>query len=175
MKQTIIHENKMEQSEFEHIAHRLRSKAHGIAILYGFSQDDAEDVAQDVMLKLWGMHEAVECGSRIDAYVGIMAKHCCIDRIRTRRSDVRLDDTIEVVSNESQADMLEYKELETWLDKRISNLPSTSGIILRMRQIENRELDEIASILGISKASVSTLLSRARRQLLDELKRRNKR
>ena len=127
------------------------------------------------MLKLWGMHEAVECGSRIVAYVGIMAKHCCIDRIRTRRSDVRLDDTIEVVSNESQADMLEYKELETWLDKRISNLPSTSGIILRMRQIENRELDEIASILGISKASVSTLLSRARRQLLDELKRRNKR
>ena len=175
MKQTIIHENKMEQSEFEHIAHRLRSKAHGIAILYGFSQDDAEDVAQDVMLKLWGMHESVECGSRIEAYVGIMAKHCFIDRIRTRRSDVRLDDTIEVVSNESQADMLEYKELETWLDKRISNLPSTSGIILKMRQIENRELDEIASILGISKASVSTLLSRARRQLLDELKRRNKR
>ena len=40
--------DKMEQSEFEHIAHRLRSKAHGIAILYGFSQDDAEDVAQDV-------------------------------------------------------------------------------------------------------------------------------
>ena len=71
--------------------------------------------------------------------------------------------------------MLEYKELETWLEKRIDSLPSTSGIILRMRQIENRELDEIASILGISKASVSTLLSRARRQLLDELKRRNKR
>ena len=58
--------------------------------------------------------------------------------------------------------------------RQIEQLPSTNGIILRMRQLEQKELDEIAALLGIQKSSVSTLLSRARHQLLQELKRRNK-
>jgi RNA polymerase sigma-70 factor (ECF subfamily) len=70
-------------------------------------------------------------------------------------------------------DQLEYTELVKWLDGQIDNLPSTAGMILRMRQLEHRELNEIADILGIKQTSVSTLLSRARNELLNKLKRRN--
>jgi RNA polymerase sigma-70 factor (ECF subfamily) len=48
-------------------------------------------------------------------------------------------------------------------------------MVLRMRQLEHRELSEIADILGIRQTSVSTLLSRARHELLNKLKRRNQR
>ena len=85
-----------------------------------------------------------------------------------------MDDTLSIIEESNQHDRLEYKELEEWLFRRIDQLPSTCGIILKMRQLEHRELDEIATLLGISKSSVSTLLSRARHQLLEQLKRRNK-
>ena len=70
-------------------------------------------------------------------------------------------------------DRLEYAELEQWIDEQIDSLPSTAGMILRMRQLERRELSEIADILGIQQSSVSTLLSRARSELQNKLLRRN--
>ena len=41
-----------------------------------------------------------------------------------------------------------------------------------MRQVEHRSCQEIAQLLGISDASVRTLLSRARRTLFEEIKKR---
>ena len=78
-----------------------------------------------------------------------------------------------IVDEDTMHDQLEYTELVKWLDGQIDNLPSTAGMILRMRQLEHRELNEIADILGIKQTSVSTLLSRARNELLNKLKRRN--
>ena len=78
-----------------------------------------------------------------------------------------------LVDESSLYDRLEYAELEQWMTEQIARLPSTSGIVLTMRQLEHRELSEIADILGIRQASVSTLLARARHELMNKLKRRN--
>jgi RNA polymerase sigma-70 factor (ECF subfamily) len=81
--------------------------------------------------------------------------------------------TIPLIDEVSLHDRLEYAELERWIGEQIDSLPSTAGMVLRMRQLEHREIDEIADILGIRATSVSTLLSRARNELLNKLKRRN--
>jgi RNA polymerase sigma-70 factor (ECF subfamily) len=78
-----------------------------------------------------------------------------------------------LVDENSLYDRLEYAELEQWMTEQIARLPSTSRIVLTMRQLEHRELSEIAEILGIRQTSVSTLLARARNELLNKLKRRN--
>ena len=96
-------------------------------------------------------------------------KHCW--RITHVHSGIA--ETLSVVDEDSLSDRLEYAELEQWMDEQINTLPSTSRIVLTMRQLEHRELSEIASILGIKQTSVSTLLSRARKELMDKLKRRN--
>jgi len=61
------------------------------------------------------------------------------------------------------------------MNNQIDALPNTSRIVLTMRQLEHRELSEIADILGIKQTSVSTLLARARNELMNKLKRRNQR
>ena len=60
-----------------------------------------------------------------------------------------------------------------WLEQCIKELPETEHTILYMRQVEKRTNEEIARLLDISVASVSTLLARARRHLLEKIKRRN--
>ena len=161
----------MTQKDFEHIAPAMRAKALAVAHGFGFSTDEAEDVAQDVLLKLWCVHERLTLEVSLAA---VAAKRCCIDKVRLRHHEEEIDEYTVPLETSNQHDQLEYEELERWLFRQIDQLPSSCSIILRMRQLEHRELDEIATLLGITKSSVSTLLSRARRQLLQELKRRNR-
>ena len=103
----------------------------------------------------------------------ITTKHICIDKWRTSPVHTESVDTAVVVDEDSLYDKLEYSELEQWLNEMIESLPSTTQTVLTMRQLEHRSLDEIADILGIKKTSVSTLLSRARNELINKLKKRN--
>jgi len=155
------------------MANEIRTKAVSIAERFGFSQDDAEDIAQDVMLRLWNLCEQISDAAHLKASVVITTKCVCIDKWRTARHHAEIGNTLPLVDEDTLHDQLEYAELERWLYKQIDALPSTSGIVLRMRQLERRELSEIAEILGIQQTSVSTLLSRARNELLNKLKRRN--
>ena len=163
----------MTQEEFTHIANEMRRKSVSIAQGFGYGLEDAEDIAQDVMLKLWCLHEKMDDAARLKASVTIITKQVCIDKWRTTRIQTRVGDIMPIVDEDSLYDKLEYAELEQWMKEQIDNLPSTSSIVLRMRQLEHRELSEIAEILDIRQTSVSTLLSRARNELLNKLKRRN--
>ena len=151
----------------------MRAKAVAVAQRFGYAQDDAEDIAQDVMLKLWCLHDTICDAERLKASVAITTKHVCIDRWRMTHMIVDVDFAMPLVDEDSLYDRLEYAELEQWMNEQIDRLPNTSRIILTMRQLERRELSEIADILGIKQTSVSTLLARARCELITKLKRRN--
>ena len=163
----------MTQEEFTHIANEIRRRSVSVAQGFGYGLEDAEDIAQDVMLKLWCLHEKMDDAARLKASVTIITKQVCIDKWRTTHIQTRVGDIMPIVDEDSLYDKLEYAELEQWMKEQIDNLPSTSSIVLRMRQLEQRELGEIAEILDIRQTSVSTLLSRARNELLNKLKRRN--
>lgn len=154
------------------MASGMRTKAMSLAGQFGYSQEDAEDIAQDVMLRLWSLHEQLRDAAHLKASTAITVKRLCIDRWRTTHQHLKIDDAMPIVDEDTLHDQQEYEELEKWLDEQIGSLPSTSGMVLRMRQLEHRELSEIADILGIRQTSVSTLLSRARNELLNKLKRR---
>ena len=164
----------MTQKEFTYMASETRARSVSIAGQFGFVQDDAEDIAQDVMLKLWNLHEQLNDAAHLKASAAITTKRVCIDRWRTAHQHADIANTMPLIDEDSLHDRLEYTELEHWIDEQIDILPSTAAMVLRMRQLEHRELGEIADILGIRQTSVSTLLSRARNELLNKLKRRNR-
>ena len=103
------------------MARTWREKALSVSRHYGAGIEEAEDIAQDVMLRLWQMQ----------------------------------------------------KEDDKWLSAKLQQLPTTQRTLLYMRQVERKSHEEIATLLGIETTSVSTLLARARRTLLEEIKRRN--
>ena len=166
--------SRMTQEEFTHIASEMRRNAVSVAQKYGVANDDAEDIAQDVMLKLWCLHEKMDDMARMKASVAITTRYVCIDRWRTAHVHAEVGNAMPVVDEDSMYDRLEYAELEQWMDEQIGLLPTTSRIVLTMRQLEHRELNEIADILSIKQTSVSTLLARARNELMNKLKRRNR-
>ena len=162
----------MKKSAFELQARTWREKALSISRNHGADKDEAEDIAQDVMLRLWQMHDELERYQSIEAIVTLMAKHLLRNRQRRRPSET-LDNAIIVSQDTSPHDELEMKENEEWLTAKLHQLPTTQRTLLYMRQVERRSHEEIARLLGIETASVSTLLARARRTILEEIKRRN--
>lgn len=137
--------------------------------------DAAEDIAQDAMLRLWAMRSELLSASHAEALVSKIAYRLCVDDWRRQRT-VALNDKLQLSDDNSQspAKLLEIAEDEKWLLDRISKLPPMQYQVLKLRQVEQKSHTEIAAILGTTPHSVATLLSRARQQMLEEIKRRNK-
>ena len=163
----------MERSAFEQMARTWREKALSVSRRYGAGNDEAEDIAQDVMLRLWQMHDELDQYRSVEALVSLMARHQLRNHQRRKPSEA-LDEAMIVSMNTSPHEELEIRENEEWLSAKLQQLPTTQRTLLYMRQVERKSHEEIAILLGIEVTSVSTLLARARRTLLEEIKRRNK-
>ncbi len=163
----------MERSAFEQKARTWREKALSVSMSCGAGREEAEDIAQDVMLRLWQMHDELERFRSVEAIVALMAKHLLRNHQRRKPAEA-LDNAVIVSLTTSPHEELENKENDEWLTAKLQQLPTTQRTLLYMRQVERRSHEEIATLLGIETTSVSTLLARARRTLLEEIKRRNK-
>ena len=161
----------MDDKEFEHIAPELRRRSVTAARGCGLDTDEAEDVAQDVLLKLW-LLRAELLATRAGALASVAAHNMAVDHYRRQRT-VSMDNRPLLDDHHAQPDtLLEIAENEQWLERRMAKLPTTEYNVLRLRQVERRTNEEIAAILGIGAASIPTLLARARRRLLEAMKRR---
>ena len=131
-------------------------------------------MAQDVLLRLWQMHDELDRFRSLEAVATTMARWATFN-LRRRKPMARLQDNRSLLwlkTDSSPERQLEEQEDEQWLQNRLAELPSTQHAILVMRQVERRSSQEIARLLCITEASVRTLLARARHTLLEELKKR---
>jgi len=122
------------------------------------NKDDAEDVAQQVLLKGFADIGQLRDGERFGAWICQIAKNLCIDFIRRRRRERR------VVGRQGltgQNDSEDYLNLENALSK----LSEDSRVVLLLYYFDGRDSKKIAETLSISKAAVHKRLSRARKEL----------
>jgi len=166
----------MERNAFEQVAPVLRQKAFQSSRYHGADEMEADDIAQEVMLRLWQMHDELRDVSKLSNLASLMARNLTIDHWRKTRT-VAMDERHSQLlrTNVNPASTLEEAEDEEWLRQKMKQLPSTQHTILYMRQVERLSKKEIAERLGILETSVITLLSRARKSLLEEIQRRNNR
>lgn len=163
----------MEKTEFEHIAIAIRERARNTALASSLTTEEAEDLAQDVMLKLWTLHDEIKGKDGAFSLANAMTRHLVIDYYRKNRSiSIDLKTNLIDEKNATPDKDYEYQENEEWLLHKMKALPSKEYQILRLRQVEQKSNEEIANILGIEKKSVATMLSRARIKLLKDIKRR---
>lgn len=127
---------------------------------------EAEDVAQEAMLRLWQQAAALDVGELgVRPWLRRVASNLCIDRIRAGR---RVDVTDEVPEQEAEPDQLvglEQKDLAARVDAALRALPERQRIALTLFQYDGLSQIEIGEKLGVSDEAVESLLSRARRTL----------
>ena len=171
----------MTQSEFEHIAQQLRSQMLKVALDFFGSQDDAEDVAQDAMVQLWRYCEQIDGGRNISGLAVRVAKNCCVNLYRKRQAAqqwsytdigpraLRRPDT-----SDSPQELLEAEDTRRMMTEVVALLKPRERQIFEMRQTMELSTEQISEQTGIPKASVTAMVSAARKKVLTELKRRMK-
>lgn len=140
--------------------------------------DDAEDIAQDTMLRLWALRAELPPADKVAGLVVTMARQKAIDHLRRQHTvpvsalpQAPKEDRLQ----EAPDRQLEDDENERWLKRHMQRLPSTEYMVLHLRQVEQKSTEEIAAILGITGDSVRVALSRARRKLFTQLQKQQKR
>ena len=171
----------MELKQFKTTVLPLRDKLLNYARKLTDDSADAEDAVQEVMLKLWNIRQKLEEYRSIEAVAMTMTHHHCMDIWRTKRPENLPLDSIQVQSEaHSPEGLLEKKDEFRIMREIIALLPPLQQTIIRMKDVEEYETEEIAEITGCQAEAIRSNLSRARKkvrelylQTIQERKRRN--
>ena len=127
---------------------------------------EAEDVAQDVMLRLWSAGGTLEVGDgSVKPWLRRVATNLAIDRFRSRRRVDLHDEVPEVAEAPVQERQLTEREMTGRVGAAIARLPERQRLALTLFHMEGLSQIEVARALGVSDEAVESLLARARRTL----------
>lgn len=160
----------MTQQEFEHIAQQLRPLLLHIGQQFFGNSNNAEDIAQETLMRLWQLRDHIEQKVELEPLAIRMAKNLCISEWRRRqvRNSVSLSKQ-EAITNETISRQLEANEAIAQLRSALTRLKPTEQRLFRMRHELEMDITEISAVTGIAPRSVSAMLSTAKRKLSEIL------
>jgi len=132
---------------------------------------EAEDVAQEAMLRLWRNAAGLELGpGGFKPWLRRVATNLCIDRVRAGRNLSVVEEVPEQSDPPRQLEALEDRDLSHRVDRVLKALPDRQRMALTLFHFEGLSQSEVGATLGISDEAVESLLARARRTLKAALK-----
>ena len=137
--------------------------------------EDAEDVLQTVFMRLLRREEDAAAVGSIAAYLRRAAVNAALDLMRSRQRarSMPLEDVEPVLLDESVPSpdrIYDSSEMRDWLRRTVARLSPMAAQVFALRFFEEKEVPEIAEILGTSQGTVSVTLSRARDRIQAEFK-----
>lgn len=121
------------------------------------SEADAEDLAQDVFIKLWTNFETWKDNDGKDGYIYTIAKNVTLDFIRHKRLEDDYQDEViqkntikELFGTSDPLDSIYYDEMQLILKLALERFPERRRKIFEMSRFENMSNQEIAVALNLS-------------------------
>jgi len=143
---------------------------------FGFSilksQEEAENLIQDVYLNFWENRHKVEENSSIKSYLFTIAYNSSISIIRKKARETQFIEYLKTLQdlNEEPVNVeLEYNELTNKLDEIINALPRRQKEVYLLNRVECLKYKEIADRLHISVNTIENHMSRALKTIREKL------
>ena len=162
----------MDRDRFCKIWIPLGGKFYRAAFYMLESEAMAQDVVQDLYIRLWNARDRLESVLQPEAYGITMLKNLCVDRIRHAAvaKPESLERVREVTDPEPPPDgLLANREALEHLNVLIEKLPEKQRTVLKMRIYEGMEYEEISARTGWSGIHLRVLLSTARKNLRQQM------
>jgi RNA polymerase sigma-70 factor (ECF subfamily) len=135
---------------------------------------DAEDVAQEALLRAYRQFERLRDRNRFRAWLVRITFRLALDRLRSRNRRELRDTLWSQPEHHPPAanaeDAAASNEFQAHLDKALAELPEKLRLVLLLAAMEGHTIDEIASMLSISTGTVKSRIFYARRQLAEKLR-----
>ena len=154
----------MKSSEFKLLVMPYSSRLYRMAFRLMSSREEAEDIVQEVYVKLWAMRNDLDKYNSIEALCVRITRNLCLDHLRRRKvnHDAMKAETIKEQSYpETPSESLEKKENAELLHTLISALPEPQRSLVHLRHLEGKEYEEIAEMVNMNVNAIRVSISRA--------------
>lgn len=161
--------------QYERQVHRHQDRVYGFARYLLGDPEEARDVTQEVLLRLWHHREAVE-EDRLTGWLLRVTRNACIDALRKRRTyqDLVRADAERVGQAASRTPdpeaATEAALFREALERALRQLPEPQRSIVILREIQDCTYEQISEALALPLNTVKVYLHRARKALRNQLR-----
>ena len=157
----------MHQKDFITLYDGLKHKLYRYALRMLGSEPAAEDLVQEVSLKLWRSRSKLTNINNIEAWAIQLCKNQFIDICRTqgRKTTYTLNEQLDTPTLVPIHAQLEAKDELDWIHRFIQRLPDAQREVFQLREIEGMQYAEIALATGFSESKVKVYLHRSRKAI----------
>lgn len=167
----------MRSSEFKMRVMPYSDRIYRMAYRFMGNREEAEDIVQEVYLKLWGLRKELDKYDSIEAFSIRIARNLCLDYLRKRKTNqnaMNLErNNWDETHSETPQDSIEKKEEKEVVLSLIEALPEPQRSLVHLRHIEEKEYDEIASMVNMNVNAIRVSISRARKQMREMLEKKH--
>lgn len=156
----------MTRDAFNEIIHRYNRNFFAMAFRFLRNQHEAEDIVQEVFMKMWLMGDRLDDYSDVGALGLTMTKNNCIDMIRKRKhidTEWNGNDSADSYLSPSPYEKMVKDENQGILNRIIDELPPLYRDLIQLKEINGLSYEEISRQSGIKINTLRVTLSRARK------------
>jgi len=166
----------MISQEFNTHVEHLRPLLLRVGMDFFHDEEEAEDVAQEALMRLWLYRDSLPDGKLLVALAVRIAKNVCISMWRKQklRAGLPLEVAPQVTSGDRADSLLEEKENKRLLQAAIESLTPSERRLFLLKQEPEIDVGQMAILMGMTSRSVSAKLSAARRKLLEYITKHNR-
>ena len=144
-------------------------------------RNDVEDIVQEIFMKAFAAIESYNSQSSFGTWINRIAVNHCYDYLRRQRSSKvtyfwemseegqRQVEAHSQSPEEGGLDSAEKLALGDLVNKLLARAPAEDRVILTLKEIEDKSVEEISEILGLKLSTVKVRLHRARKRMVKDL------
>ena len=169
----------MKKRQYQHIVNEQKDRIFNYAFYHLKNREDAEDVTQDVFIRLWNHWPEID-RNKTTPWLLRVTYNRCIDIVRRRKNyENRMQDSIHqsfenVIADQTRHNrpdaQMEISDTQRTLLKAMDLLPEKTKSILLLHYFEGLQYKTISEILDLNVSAVKTAVHRGKKVLKDNLK-----
>lgn len=136
-----------------------------VAVAILGSADDAADVVQDIMVRLWNNRHALDSVSSLSGYAINAVRNECVTRMTRTQQCADIDSLFEQCADDDQHSDMERRESLRIVAGAIQTMPDTQRRVMELSAFGALSNPEIAEATGLTEVNVRAILSRGRKKL----------
>lgn len=161
----------MTQENFKKQILPIKNKLYRFSLRIVGNSLEAEDVVQEVFIKMWKRREDWHKYKNLEAWCMRLTKNLSIDKLRSKHQRVGiLADGMDFVANEALPDKkAELNDSIGQIRALMNGLPEKQKMVMQLRDLEGMSYQEISEQLEMTLSQVKVYLFRARKSIKSQL------
>jgi len=149
-----------------------------MVVRYARNESDREDLAQEVFIRAYRALPKYKGTGSFEGWLRKIAVHTCLDWLRKKKrtesvalgemdkeKGIWVDAEIEDINNSPSEEILNSREALEILQKAMESLSPEDNLVIVLKEIEGRSINEISHVTGWSETNVKVRAYRARERL----------